>query len=105
MGNAAAVPHTKRYPQRIGTMLIWHGNLTPSASYATNGEVITAKSLGMNNIDGGFVQGVKGARLAELVPVAGGVTALLKIQTAIGTEAVNATDQSAFPVVAQIWGH
>lgn len=106
MGNAAAVTTTnKRYPQRIGAQEVFFGTVAGSASYATGGDTITAASLGLNRIDGGVIQNVNGAKLGEIVPVAGGATALLKIYSAINTEVANASSQTTAVFPAIIWGH
>lgn len=62
-------PATKRYPQRIGTTLQWHGTITGPASYTNGGgDSIVPALFGMTKIDGGVVGAGQGGRVYELVP-------------------------------------
>lgn len=101
---AGIVPTTKRYPQRIGTMLMWFGTLTHTASYATGGDTLTAKSLGMNVIDAGIVMPT-GANTFAVLAQTDGTAKLLATVQATAAQVANATNLSASSSFAIIVGH
>lgn len=102
---AGIVPVGKRYPQRIGTMLVWIGQLTHTASYATGGDTLTAKSLGFNtSIDGGIVMPT-GANTFAVLPQTTGDAKLLATVQATAAQLANATNLSATSSFAIIVGH
>jgi hypothetical protein len=97
-------PASKRYPQREGTELEWHGTLTGPASYTTGGDTLSPLLLGMTKIDGGLVGGATSGRMFQLIPQADG-TAKLKAYAVGGAEVANATNISADTPFAVIIGH
>lgn len=101
---AGIVPIGKRYPQRMGTMLVWVGQLTHTASYATGGDTLTAKSLGFNIIEGGFVAPTPLNTFAVLVQTTGDAKLLATVQ-ATGVQLANAQNISATSSFAMIFGH
>lgn len=104
MGTAIAkTTPVGREPQRIGTALEWTGQLQMSASYATGGDTISAKTLGMNAISNGII-GTANGRTFELVAQTDPSTAKIKAYTASGTEVANATDVSALQPHSRIRG-
>lgn len=97
-------PIGKRYPQRIGTQLQWNGTITGTASYATGGDTLTAKSLGMNAIEGGIFSCT--SLLPQVITVAGLLTALVKIIVpSTLAEQANTSNLTAFVFTAILWGH
>lgn len=104
-----AVPASKRYPQRIGTQLKWAGKITGTGSYATGGDTLSPKLLGMNVIEGGYVAPSAGF-VFELIPQADG-TAKVKafwtgavVSTALGEVTAAQSLAAATPQV-EIIGH
>jgi hypothetical protein len=98
------VPIGKRYPQRIGSLLIWVGHLTHTASYATGGDTLTAKSLGMNVIEGGMCGSTPANTFAVLVQTDGTAKLLATVQ-ATAAQVANATNLSATSSFVIIVGH
>lgn len=119
MGNCTAGPQEMnlRKPQRIGTQQVWLGQVFFSNSYATGGDTITAKSLGMWTIDGG-ISGDAGGYSTEIL-VGQGTTkqdALMKAYRNKDPGAVGGSDIPLPEVAAAvdlhligpqviIWGH
>lgn len=115
MGTIATVtPFSKRTPGRIGQHLQFAGKLTMSASYATGGDTVSAKVLGMTKIMGGMVS-CAGGVVFELIPDTDPATAKVKAYrqkdpAAAGgvdialPEVANAVDLSALTPFAEIWG-
>jgi hypothetical protein len=68
------------------------GTLSPSASYATNGDTVAAADFGLNVLDDLEIDlDVAASRFGTYDKTNGKV----KVFTALSTEAVNATNQSA----------
>lgn len=61
MGTIATVSKmSARMPGRVGQHLVWEGKVTMPASYATGGDTITAKSLGMSQFMAGQISPAAG---------------------------------------------
>lgn len=97
-------PDDPRRPQRIGTRLEWRGTIAMAASYATGGDVLDAKTLGMNAITGGLISNFDGT-LFRVIPQTPPSTAKLKATVSTtAAEVANATNQSALVPQAVITG-
>lgn len=104
MGTIATVtPSTKRTPQRIGQTLEWEGTFAMSGSYATGGDTLPAKALGMTTIDRGIIA-VDVNVYFKIVPQANGDAKILAKVITTGTEVANASNLAAFVPFAIIRG-
>lgn len=56
-----------RRPQVNGTQLEWRGTVNMAASYATGGDTVSAKSLGMTRIEGAIVGSAGGYTFEGIV--------------------------------------
>lgn len=84
----------------VGDMMMSHGTVTFDNSYPTGGEAVTAANLGFtNHISEVFLQ----ATGAE-VPVFDKTNSKILLYTADGTQAANASDQSAVVVRYMAFG-
>ena len=89
---ASSVLAKPRRKTTWGNVKVVVTDFTPSTSYPVNGEPITPALFGLKSIDAVFPSNPPaGARITSWDPV----NASLRIWTAIGTEAVSTTDQSA----------
>lgn len=95
---------SKRSPQRIGSLLMWIGQLTHTASYATGGDILTPKSLGLTSIEGGMVASTPANTFAVLVQ-ADGTAKLFATVQATAAQLANATNLAATSSFAMIFGH
>jgi hypothetical protein len=104
--SAMAPAGSNRRPQRIGTTLVWVGKITGTASYATGGDTLPAKLLGMNAIEHGLVgtAGLTSTAVIEVLPQSDG-SAKIRWTVAAGTELANATNLLAFASQAMFFGH
>lgn len=100
---ATLTPGSKRSPQRIGTRLEWEGFITMTTSYATGGDTLTAKSLGMDRIDGGIIA-LELNHYYKVVPQTDGSAKLLGKVVTTAAEIANATNLSAEAPYAIIRG-
>lgn len=105
MGTTAVAPMTKRTPGRIGQHLHFAGTIAMSSSYATGGDLLTAKSLGMNVIMGGVIS-PKSGYLLEIIPQVGGDALVKAYKGAAGVnvQETATTDLSAIIAFAEVWG-
>ncbi len=72
-----ATPASKRTPQRIGTRLEYNGTLTMTASYATGGDTLNAKLLGISKFHGAIIASAGGI-VFEFIPDTDPATAKVK---------------------------
>jgi hypothetical protein len=105
--SAGVIPATKRYPQRLGSLDMWQGKITHTASYATNGDTLQARQVGMNVIEGGIVASTLGAggALFEVLPQTDGTAKIRAIVMSTGAEVANTTNLSALVSQCWLWGH
>lgn len=101
---ATVTPVGKRYPQRIGTMLRALTGITGTASYATGGDTLTAKSLGLNVIDGG-IMGTFNNHNFRVIPQTTGDAKIMVFVTSTGIELGNTVSWAGDVPFADIWGH
>lgn len=89
----------QKAPNIIGDLKLWIGTVTFDNSYPTGGEVILPTDVGFNvSIDAVIAMGSPGGSRLFLWDQA---NKKMKLFTALGTEAVNASDQSTitFPIM------
>lgn len=90
------VPRTdqinQKAPNIIGDLKLWIGRITFDNSYPTGGETIAKADVGFDVAIDAVVP--LGNTLGNRVPVWNNATKKLLLFTALGTEAVNASDQS-----------
>lgn len=104
--SAVVAGGSNRRPQRIGTTLAWVGKITGSASYATGGDTLPAKLLGMNAIEHGMVgPNILSGNMIEVLAQPDGSVKLRWVNIGAGTELANATDTSARTNFAMFFGH
>lgn len=105
--SAGVVPATKRYPQRLGSLDFWMGKITHTASYATGGDTLQARQVGMNVIEGGIIACTLGGGgvLFEILPQTDGTGKIRATVATSGAEIANATNLSALTSQCWLWGH
>lgn len=94
----ASPPGAKRFVQV---------KITPSTSYPTGGEVITAAQVGLNSIESAIANSTTGAlsKLVAVLPQAGNASVKFQLfVAATGAEVANAVDVSSFTFDATIYG-
>lgn len=92
----------QKAPNIIGDLKMWIGTITFDSSYPTNGELISKSDVGFDvAVDAviGLTE-IAGSRLAVWDPA----NKKIKLFTAIGAEAANASNQSAVVVNAVVIG-
>jgi hypothetical protein len=89
-------PISKKQVVVFGDRKIWFGTITFDNSYPTGGEILTKDMFGFDAGIDMVIVGANpaGSRLATYDPATRG----LKLFTAVGTEAGNASDQSTIVV-------
>lgn len=96
---------SKRSLQRIGTNLAFMGFITGTASYATSGDTLGAKTLGMSEIEGGFISPV-GTHTYQVIPnAADGDAKILIFVTSTGVQLGNTVSWATDVPFALIFGH
>lgn len=103
--SAMAPAGSNRRPQRIGTTLVWVGRITHTASYATGGDTLPAKLLGMNAIEHGLIGPVTNNMLEVLAQPDGSCKVRWASVGGGGVEVANASNLSAFSSLAMFFGH
>lgn len=83
-------PLTQGQIHQLGDLLFVHGTITYDNSYPTGGEAITASTFGLNTLFEVILQGT-GAEVA----IFDKTNSKILLYTADGTQAANASDQSA----------
>lgn len=96
---------SKRSLQRLGTNLAFMGTITGTASYATSGDTLSAKVLGMSEIEGGLMSTV-GNHTFQVVPnTADGDAKIIVFVTSTGVQLGNGVSWAADLPFSLIFGH
>lgn len=105
MGTVATVTPIagKKSPQRVGQVLKFEGTIAMSSSYATGGDTLSAKTLGMTAIEEGVI-GSFDANLLRIIPQTNGDAKIKAVVSNTGAEVANATNLSTVIAAAVING-
>jgi hypothetical protein len=92
----------QKAPNIIGDLKMWIGTITFDASYITGGELISKSDVGFDVAIDAII-GLN-SQLGNRVVVWDPATKKIRLYTALGTEAANASDQSTIVVNAVVIG-
>lgn len=95
---------SKRMPGRVGQSLQWLGTITGTASYATGGDTLSPKSLGMNAIEGAIFAPFNNHLIRAIVQTDGSVKLFITTSNT-GAELANTTSWATEVPFCSVWGH